>query len=361
MSRVSLVDALRGVALLGLPLTNLAYMADFNNGYIAADEGGLDAFLTFFIDVVAQGRFRTIFSILFGLSMCLFLEKHGNDFFTRKAQTRLYALGVIGCIHGFAIWPGDILVNYALSGLLLLYVIQSDSKTLVKLSVCTIVLPITLLAYLAFVYDEPTPLIPTKPVDGLLSFFRSNIEHFFEMLTLIPFLTLWYTFGLMVIGVLIYRAGWLQGRALSPLFCITVLIPLAVFGSISARWLFFYEHRIVFEVVNWLFAIPFCLALISLSTYIPRAKIAKGNVLVLAGRYSLSLYLLQSILGIVTFQLILQNLQLELRQIHFITIFVALTVLQLSLAWTLSYYKVMGPAERIFMSLQEFFQKRVAK
>ncbi|MCF2856021.1 DUF418 domain-containing protein [Pseudoalteromonas sp. SMS1] len=361
MNRVVLVDVLRGFALLGLPLTNLAYMADFSNGYIVDKENDVDVFLTFIIDVFVQGRFRTIFCILFGVSMCLYIEKYGHTLFYQKAQARLYALCLIGCVHGVLLWPGDILVNYAVSGLLLIYVIHLDSKTLFKMSVLTIVAPIVLLAYLALIFNEQKTVVMTPQIDGVLAFLYRNLTNFAEMLALLPFLTLWYTFGLMLIGVLIYRSGWLHCGGVSPMYCVFILMPLALVGAIIARWLFFDEHRIVFEVINWLFAIPFCLALISLAAQVPNWIVKKGHLLALAGRYSLSLYLLQSVLGVMAFQIVLQNLQLELRQIHFVAIFVLLTVLQLSLVWWFSRMNVTGPAEMLLIKLQAVIQKRVIK
>ncbi|OCQ22028.1 hypothetical protein A7985_09495 [Pseudoalteromonas luteoviolacea] len=367
MGRIALVDALRGFALLGLPLTNLAYMADFNNGYAANSESVIDSLLTAFIDVVAQGRFRTLFSILFGFSMCLYLDKYGPLTFARKALARLYALGVIGLVHGFLIWPGDILFNYALSGLLLIYVIKTDSKTLLKLSLCAVTLPILLLVYLAMAFPEPSvqegvsSFGSENPWLGLLSFLKQNAANYLDMLMLLPFLTLWYTFGLMLIGVLVYRAHWFQGNALSSSLSVVVLIPLALIGSALTRWYLFQEHRIVFEVLNWLFAIPFCLALISLAIHFSTIVERYSGLLVASGQYSLSLYLLQSVIGVAIFHIILQNLQLDLRQIHFLAIFGGLTVLQLSLVWSLAHWKIMGPAEKLFTNLQGWFHKRVVK
>ncbi|KZN48066.1 DUF418 domain-containing protein [Pseudoalteromonas luteoviolacea] len=367
MRRIALVDALRGFALLGLPLTNLVYMADFNNGYAAQSGNAIDSFLTAFIDVVAQGRFRTLFSILFGVSMCLYLEKHGSSIFVRKAQTRLYALGVIGLIHGFLIWPGDILVNYALSGLLLIYVINTDSKTLFKLSISAITLPILLLVYLAMAFPEPRveDSISTFGNENspmmLFSFLRQNAENYLNMLALLPFLTLWYTFGLMLIGVLIHRAQWFQGNALPNFLSVFVLIPLAVIGSVFTRWFLFHENRIVFEVLNWLFAIPFCVAVVSLATQFSAIIERYSRLLAALGQYSLSLYLLQSIIGVVILQFTLQNSQLYFHQIHFLTLFGVLTVLQLTFVWFFSRCEVIGPAEKLLMNLQVWFQKRVVK
>ncbi|KZN69353.1 DUF418 domain-containing protein [Pseudoalteromonas luteoviolacea] len=367
MDRIALVDALRGFALLGLPLTNLVYMADFNNGYVPQGGNAVDSFLTAFIDVVAQGRFRTLFSILFGLSMCLYYEKHGTATFVGKAQTRLYALGLIGLIHGLLIWPGDILVNYALSGLLLIYVINTDSKTLFKLSASAIALPILLLVYLAMAFPEShvEDSISTFESDNapmvLLSFLQQNAQNYFNMLALLPFLTLWYTFGLMLIGVLIHRAQWFKGRALPNALSVFVLIPLAVIGSIVTRWFLFQENRIVFEVLNWLFAIPFCVAVVSLATQFSVIIERCCGLFAAVGQYSLSLYLLQSIFGVVILQFILQNLQLDFHQIHFLTLFGVLTVLQLILVWFLTRWKIIGPAEKLLINLQVWFQKRVVK
>ncbi|HEY3592709.1 MAG TPA: hypothetical protein VGL13_02505, partial [Polyangiaceae bacterium] len=133
--RISAVDTLRGFALLGiLPVNAVAFalplaayvtpMNDAVNVYRGSFTGvGAAAWLVphFLCDL----KMVTIFSMLFGAGLVLMSHRAagraapGETGFARIYYRRLAVLALIGLFHGFAIWYGDILVYYALSGLLL--------------------------------------------------------------------------------------------------------------------------------------------------------------------------------------------------------------------------------------------------
>ena len=135
--RLDIVDALRGFALFGILLANILYWSGW--GMVtdpqrvawggAAGELWQSRFHHFFVD----GKFYTIFSFLFGAGFALQLERllrrgqNGLRIYRRRA---LVLLG-IGLVHDFVIWDGDILVLYALLGLLLPLFHRWRSGTLV--------------------------------------------------------------------------------------------------------------------------------------------------------------------------------------------------------------------------------------
>lgn len=64
------------------------------------------------MDMVAQGKFLTLFALLFGAGLQLLL-KRGK----RWIHARLFWLMVFGLLHSLFLWDGDILLDYGLIGL----------------------------------------------------------------------------------------------------------------------------------------------------------------------------------------------------------------------------------------------------
>lgn len=68
--------------------------------------------------VLAEGKMRGLFSMLFGASLLLVADRAaaagGRP--ARVHHARMAVLGAIGLLHGFLIWSGDILATYALCG-----------------------------------------------------------------------------------------------------------------------------------------------------------------------------------------------------------------------------------------------------
>jgi len=123
--RADVLDALRGFALLGIFLSHVpdfsgfTFMSDVERA--AGDRLGanelLDAALHFFI----QGKFVSLFSLLFGIGFAVQLESavRGSRNFARHFARRQAILLIIGLTHAL-IWYGDILKDYALIGLALI-------------------------------------------------------------------------------------------------------------------------------------------------------------------------------------------------------------------------------------------------
>ncbi|GAB2530218.1 DUF418 domain-containing protein [Rufibacter soli] len=128
--RIDALDVLRGFALLGIGLENAFSMHTPNSifGQYAVTYGqGLNHFLLLGLMVVVRGKFYPIFSFLFGASAALGLPSQGTGFFLR----RLAGLLLLGLLQVFFIWEGDVLVQYAVMGCLLLLLRNWTSKSLV--------------------------------------------------------------------------------------------------------------------------------------------------------------------------------------------------------------------------------------
>jgi uncharacterized protein len=123
--RVELIDILRGFALFGILLVNMMHFAwpVYREAIdITLWTGPWDRSAEVLIAFLAEGKFFTLFSLLFGLGLAIQLERaeaKGVAFVPLYAR-RLAVLLVIGLAHAFLFWWGDILTYYALLGFVLL-------------------------------------------------------------------------------------------------------------------------------------------------------------------------------------------------------------------------------------------------
>jgi uncharacterized protein len=123
--RLAVVDGLRGLALFGILLANILYWSGWSlmtDAQRVLHAGAAAAEWQWrFHHLLVDGKFYTLFSLLFGAGFALQLERlaqRGHDGLRIYRRRVLVLLG-IGIVHCFLIWDGDILVLYALLGLLL--------------------------------------------------------------------------------------------------------------------------------------------------------------------------------------------------------------------------------------------------
>ncbi|BAV98984.1 DUF418 domain-containing protein [Lysobacter enzymogenes] len=123
--RIAALDALRGLALLGILLSNVAAFAgplrELHDGIDASLHGG-DYAWSAFVYVAIRDKAWTLFALLFGMGFASMLGRapsagHG---FAAIYLRRSVGLLAIGLIHAWLIWAGDILVTYALCAFALL-------------------------------------------------------------------------------------------------------------------------------------------------------------------------------------------------------------------------------------------------
>ena len=142
--RFAILDILRGMALLGIALANFPEFGLWT--FLSAQEqtamptGDIDRVVRFLEYVFVEGKFYSIFSLLFGVGFSLFLFRHGTLRFLR----RMLILALIGLVHLLFIWNGDILLLYAVGGMLLTLFIKIKDKVLLCVAVLLMILPIFL-------------------------------------------------------------------------------------------------------------------------------------------------------------------------------------------------------------------------
>jgi uncharacterized protein len=125
--RIVALDVLRGVAVLGILVINVRVFSmpelTLLNPTVYGDFTGANYWAWLLGHVLAELKFITVFSALFGAGIVLFIENK-----RRKGQPgkrlhyrRVGWLIVVGLAHAYLLWYGDILVAYGVCGLALVF------------------------------------------------------------------------------------------------------------------------------------------------------------------------------------------------------------------------------------------------
>ena len=130
--RLAALDIVRGVAVLGILAANIIAFGQPMTAYtwpgaFLVPPGPLADWLWGVQLVLVDGKFRGIFTLLFGAGMVLFFRRaeakgQGRGLLAR----RLAWLGVFGFAHWALLWRGDILLSYALAGFAVLGFVAWD-------------------------------------------------------------------------------------------------------------------------------------------------------------------------------------------------------------------------------------------
>ncbi|MEO5985257.1 MAG: DUF418 domain-containing protein [Ferruginibacter sp.] len=146
--RYTILDILRGFALLGVILANMAshsgyfFLSDTQKNAIGVSttDHNVEWLLHFLVD----GKFYSLFSMLFGIGFALQMKNAEEKLqsFAGRYRRRLIILFVIGVLHAILFFVGDILTVYALVGLLLFLFRKASNKTILTWALLLLVLPI---------------------------------------------------------------------------------------------------------------------------------------------------------------------------------------------------------------------------
>jgi uncharacterized membrane protein YeiB len=138
--RITALDVVRGFALIGIFLMNIEWfnrpIAELGMG-LPATLNGADWWAGYLIYILVQGKFWTMFSLLFGMGFAVMLtraERAGRGFLVPYMR-RIAALAVFGACHHIFLWAGDILFSYAVAAMCLLLLLWARWWALVLIPV----------------------------------------------------------------------------------------------------------------------------------------------------------------------------------------------------------------------------------
>lgn len=233
-NRIHSLDLIRGFAVLGILIMNITSFSQISMAYMNPTIGaGLEGYNQYFHGfnyIFADTRFMSIFSMLFGAGVVLFtqrIEAKGKRVAALHYK-RMFWLLLFGLIHAYFIWPGDILVAYAICGSLVFFFRKKSIRTLFIMAVILFLIPISLnfMTYygmpkdalestFAFFYPSTEQIaVQTKIMQGsYLEQMPLRLENALELQTLVFMIEIfWRTSAMMLLGMILYRKGILSAE-----------------------------------------------------------------------------------------------------------------------------------------------------
>lgn len=120
--RLVSLDLIRGIAVVGILFANITgfghpMLAYYWPGALPGGGNEADQWVWLFQFVMVDGKFRGLFTILFGAGMVLFIDRLRARGGSQWLQARrLFWLALFGIAHFVLLWRGDILFLYAIAG-----------------------------------------------------------------------------------------------------------------------------------------------------------------------------------------------------------------------------------------------------
>ena len=385
--RIVAIDILRGFALLGILIMNIQGFAmpaaAYFNPTAYGDMTAANRWVWILSHILADQKFMTIFSLLFGAGIVLMSGKldEREQRAWRVHYRRTFWLLIFGLAHAYLLWSGDILVAYALCGFWVYWLRKLRPGWQMALGALIISIPSALLLGTSL----SMPFIPPETVHELqadwkpaaatiaaeVAAYRANwlaqmnarasASVDFQTVGLL-FWALWRAGGLMLMGMALYRWGVLTGTRTRGFYIgMAVLgfgigLPVVSSGVIqnfAHNWTMeFSQFGIGAQANYWgsLFVSAGYIGLLMLfarSTALPRLR----NALAAVGRSALTNYLLQTILATAIFYGHGLGLFGSVERVGQIGIVTAIWAVQLSVSplW-LRHYRF-GPFEWLWRSL----------
>lgn len=250
-TRIQNLDAVRGIAVLGILAVNAltygwpmeAMMAlghlpmAVDTMLVGSDRVAAWVTETFFLD-----KFRTLFGILFGVSVYLVGGERHDTVRSRLMKRRLGWLAVFGVLHGLALWYGDILLLYAWTGLFAMLIRSAPAKVLIWVGVAIMGTLSLMQACLGLLM----PMMPTELAAafeghaevttssllatveqvraGMGGAFLNNLRSWAILQGASLTVYLIPTFGLMVLGMGLYKARFFHGEARPRVYVILLVL-----------------------------------------------------------------------------------------------------------------------------------------
>ena len=334
--RIEIIDILRGLAVGGILIGNMQWLSGYGMMPPAMAEGApmIDKVVTFLVHFFIEGKFYSIFSFLFGFGFALQIARATERGDTKATlfKRRLFWLLVIGLIHAYVLWPGDILSIYAVMGFILLLFRNKSDASLLKWALALMIVPIVtyLLLYGAFVVFAPPDVGATVDA-GQAEFWNSSVEtvgsgSFWQIMStynpgyiigrymgLIFQMRLPKILAMFLLGFYAYRIGIFQNLKDNGLLLKRVMIfglTLGVIGNLIMTAAAGNEGSFppsaigVVGVVGYAFGVPaLALGIIALLTTLWQTNLWKRVLGIFApvGRMALTNYLMQTVVCVTIF------------------------------------------------------------
>ena len=268
--RIISLDVLRGFAILGILIMNVQsfsmIMASYINPSAFGDLTGLNRVVWTLSHVLADEKFMSIFSMLFGAGILMIAgraEDKGLKAWSVHGRRNLW-LVLFGLMHAYLLWYGDILVAYGICGLIVFGFRNARPRRLLIAGL--LIVSVASLLYLSFGYS-----MQYWPEDAIVNLMRSwtpDAEHIAEeiaayqggwlgqmsirvpaSISLQTFVFLiwqvWRVTGLMMVGMALLKWGVLSASRSRRFYLTSMLVGflvgyplilLGVYRNFAAGW-----------------------------------------------------------------------------------------------------------------------------
>lgn len=386
--RLVSLDILRGLALLGILMMNIiafAYPhAIYSNPFAMGPLSASELAQWVVSDIFFAEKFYTLFSVLFGAGIVLMAEQYADKTLARRLHyRRMFWLLLIGLLHGFVLWWGDILVTYALAGMLVYRCRNWSIRRLFTVSLLLQVLMMLVFILFYWGWDfmsaEEQQLTrdsfwPTQAqlAEEIAAYSGAWWERSivlvgatFEFLSeFLPVLLLRIC-GLMMAGMALYKSGILLARRSISFYRTQALVGVIVGTLICSvsSWLIIHngyelpQAVSVYRLPNYWGALItawgyLCLIMWLVKYRDDNSRVARlTNRLAAVGRLALSNYLLQTLICTFIFYGWGLGLFAEFNRLELVVIVFGIWMIQLLLSeWWLRHFSK-GPMESLWRAL----------
>jgi uncharacterized protein len=329
--RIETLDVLRGFGLLGILAMNIRAMAlpmsSYMYPYGLFEYEGANRAAYLFTSVVFDLKMMGLFSMLFGVGVLLYSAKTTEQGRPPRGLwfRRMFWLLAIGLVHAYLIWGGDILVPYALCGILVLWWVRRLPAWALAAGAAAF---LTVGAFLTFGHGlawenmseadrahEAEMMMPTAAqarehlalmLGGYVEGVRSRGPDVFMFQTLFfALFFFWRCGGMMLLGMALYKWGFLDGRR--PLrdyivvlaTCLPAGLALAGFGvSELERVRYALPERAAIDVWNYVGAVLASVGYAAALVFIVNRRVLAGlrKSLAAVGQMAFSNYLFHSLI-----------------------------------------------------------------
>lgn len=230
--RIESIDVLRGLALLGILILNIQTFSmpweAYTNPLAYGDISGGNYWTWYFSQLLCDMKFMAIFSMLFGAGVILMterLEATGRSAIGVHYRRMIWLL-LIGMLHAYGLWYGDILVPYALCGMIVIWCRKLRPVLLLVLGLVVVSVASLLTVAFGLFLTTKSPEQAQQMLTGGTSSFEIQVwevmsytgdwlkqfEHRAQYSLMVQtygffFFIFWRAAGLMLMGMALYKWG----------------------------------------------------------------------------------------------------------------------------------------------------------
>lgn len=386
------LDLLRGLAVLGILAMNVRsfggpFATYMNPLLMEGWNQGASRAAYIATAIIFDTKMMSLFSMLFGAGAVVWLSKRTGA--GKPAvwlwMRRMFWLLVIGCIHAYFIWEGDILVPYAMCGMLLLWWARRlPAWLLLGLGAALVCVGGVLWSGMGLAVESiPDEAAREQAIEGMRRSFEpgpASLERSIATATgpypgqvrarapmvwmiqtkMFVLYFIWRAGGMMLIGAGLMKLGVLTGRLSRGAYAAMAALGLIVGGAMAAVGVqqleaanYAVPRRLVLDSWNYFGSLFMAIGYVGLAIWLHRAGVLGwlGRTVAAAGRMAFTNYLAQSL--ICTFIFYGHGLGLYGRLDYAEQLLVAAGIWALQLAWSpwwLARYQF-GPMEWTWRSL----------